>query len=417
MATTNVKPGKSKHPYDTGAGETTGRTTENELPRDSSRQTGRIAPREGKSRKSRTLPILSPRQGEILVPPSQTSDYTPGSRTVDDSLRRPKIKFRSILGLQRNRKNIPNAVSLNTISASPARVSPELEAQLRDQQQTWWPLKKVRGACGERDGDDIFGLAGEESMLDAENGLATSARSRTMDEGVQSHHASPSSKNEIEKKANIFGRTRLKLENRIGQKQRSHKGLKRTENDDSTLQTDWEQLETSGPKPKKWRAKSKSSSQTRSATAGASSTPGNTTIHADFTCGESEGRTRSLTPTQAFRLLLGLRKTPSSATTTTQPDLGGSGIRESATTLLRTQPSQESRYSNRQSTEVNKSRAWIPFWGLPRPQPKVSPGIDIEDASRRGSGLEPASREMGQSGLVSPKKYSGRISRRGWRSG
>ncbi|KAI1772161.1 hypothetical protein F4818DRAFT_426493 [Hypoxylon cercidicola] len=368
----NTKPGQSTHPYDTGAGENTGRPTreiteENiarnsaipPRPKGSSRQTDRVtAPREttlrtlerfrdtptdkpGPSSPQDSTPITTSREGN-------ESKQIPKPRTETVIPSRRRIGFRSMLGPNKRQGETSNTNPSTATSISPNQLSIAVSGH-----RSWWPFRRHRSTHDRRGGHDF---TERDSMLNEED---LTIPHRTRNNRSRSGHAG----NRIAKSVykNGIEDIRTKYEKGIRHKLRICKQSEKIERR-TPQQPGRASQETSKPwglKQQRQNRRSLSSSQVRPSIDRTSAMPVNVPIHRDL-----RTETPPKTPTQALRLWIGPGRWPSSKAGT-QVDLANPGTVTSTSTVLIRRPSRESRIS----TE-HRNKAWIPFWPSPKPQPE-----------------------------------------------
>ncbi|KAI1407711.1 hypothetical protein F5Y13DRAFT_195059 [Hypoxylon sp. FL1857] len=337
--TAKTKPGKSTHPYDTGVGETTARdvedNTEQELPSrrtqqatTSRRQTPREPSRPRKTKRVESSPSLA-RDGTLAPTPRKNngSNGTTESQAAEGHQNQNKIKFRSVLGLSRNRGETPNTSHSEVPSISPIQLETEAERLVETRPRRWWYFKKRRRTQNQRTRNLSSSLAEEASMRGEESdGLAALEGSRSTWKSIKTRRAHQRPETEVA--TNMYdNRTedaQMKTGKGTSQKQKVDNGSEKTGNGMYHQKPDRGLSRESRPTLQIRRRKTISSSQARPSTTGTSSTPGTTTVHRDVGHEDSRETPSPISPTQVLRLLLGPRKTPPSRPAT-QPDLGGRG--------------------------------------------------------------------------------------------
>ncbi|KAI1102697.1 hypothetical protein F4804DRAFT_254964 [Jackrogersella minutella] len=419
---TNAKPGKSKHPYDTGIGGTSTRVVGgNSQMRTPSRQTkGAVTPKEQiaqtpkrlqKARMFKSTPSFL--RDRTPIPTSQKrndSNCTPESQAWNGSPSQRKLEFRNILGLNRNRGNISPTSPSEETSLSPEQVSTESETPTGTQRRRWWHFKKQRRTNDERDVDTLD-LTGVVSVLDEEEGeddLVAILHPQGTWKNGKKRRVSRYPRDEVAEKVHEtkVGDIRDGTGRGVDHRQQEHQESKKITNSTPLSQ-----------KLQRRHRKSISSSQAHPSTAGTSSTPGTATIHKDFAQEDWRETPSPMTPTQVLRFFLGTtRKTPSSRTAT-QIDLGSPEIGISTSTLPLERKSRDNgRISGRPSMEHNKW-AWIPFWGSPKPELDSSLVNSKERRSRRKEYLESAAGPPEVRKSLNMKRSPDKASRKRWRSG
>ncbi|KAI0835011.1 hypothetical protein F5Y06DRAFT_277162 [Hypoxylon sp. FL0890] len=409
--TAKTMPGKSTHPYDTGVGETTTSDEDSRQQTPPSRQAERVtSSREQTPRTSdwlrsskRVRPSLSRLGERNLAPRSQKNhglNGTPERRVGEGNRSQPRIKFRSILRLNKNRRRASNTSPSEDNSIPTVHVETEAETPLETWTKRWWYLKKRR----------VRDELSRSSLAEEGDDLAAFEGSRCTWKSIKTHRPDgyPGGKIATNTYDNRSGNTRRKSGRGRNQRQKVDMRSEKTASDLSTPQADRVLSKALGPKLLMRRRKSVSSSQARPSTTGPSSTPA-TTIHRDFA---REYSRETPSPISVLRLLLSQRKTPPSRPATQS---GPRGHRDRISTSIDGQ-SRDSRTPGRQSTG-QKHRAWIPFWGPSKPQPEDSLRDNADETSRRRDYLEPAPREPSRSGSANQKWLSERVSRMRWRSG
>ncbi|KAI0120760.1 hypothetical protein F4776DRAFT_665387 [Hypoxylon sp. NC0597] len=379
------KPGKSTHPYDTGVSDATVRDVEDTGERKPpSRRTERAtSPREQESQTSDRLrktnrlesnPSL-PRSGTLgpKPPKNSGSNSTPESQAGSRQRSQNKIRFRSILKLNKIRGKTSNMSPSEDTSISPVQVETGADAPKTTRKRSWWQFKKQRRTRNEQD------RGHSSSIAEGGNSLAALDKSRRTWKSIKARRTWGYAEGNFAANA-CENRTRGghgKSGRGADQRQKVDKRSETTVYDTSPPQTDRGLWKVSGPKLRIRRRKSLSSSKARPSTTGTSSTPGTTTIHRDFVHEDSRETPSPMSPTWVLRHLLGSRKTPPSRPAT-QSDPRGPGISISTSTVALGRRSRDSHTSGRQSTD-HKNRVWTPFWGIPRWQPERSQRDNVNE--------------------------------------
>ncbi|KAI1644593.1 uncharacterized protein F4817DRAFT_367366 [Daldinia loculata] len=405
----NTKPGKSTHPYDTGVEDTTAIIRDGGQLTSASRHTERAETSREQTpqapdllRKNKRVNSASSLRNQIFAPTLQRRSQltcTPESQASFERSNEHRTRFRSILGLTKNKANMSNTSPLEGISTSLGQLSTEPESQVEEsRQESWWSFKR-RTSAYNGDRDTISGPA--EKLMPHNKGdgsnLEEAANTRRVRNSGANGRGSGYIRDKMMKKSS---------ERNVDQAQIAYGETEKTEKECLSPRTDTELAKTPKiPGQSKRRRRSISSSQVRASTAGTSSTPSNVATHKDVAREEWSHQTPSpMIPTQVLRLLLGPGKSPSPKIGT-QLDREDIETRTSASsTAMLGRQSREGRTSGRQSME-QKNRAWIPFWVSSRPQVGLSRRDNADGASRQEDLPEPSTGEQG------------RITRRRWKSG
>ncbi|OTA85550.1 hypothetical protein M434DRAFT_36112 [Hypoxylon sp. CO27-5] len=299
-----AKPGKSTHPYDTGVNETTARDVDTGQRRPPSRQTERAtSPREQASQTSdrlrktnRLKSSPSLRRGGMLgpkPPKNDGSNSTPESQAGERQGSQNKIKFKSILRLNKGRGKTSNMSPSEDTSIPLVQEEADADDPITTQRRSWWHFKKQRRARNERD-------RGHGSSV-AEEGRSPAALegSRSTWKRIKARHAWAHAESNVavNTSENRTGGGRRKSGRGTDRRQNVDKRPETTAYDISSPQPDRGLSKASGPKLRMRRRKSVSSSQARPSTTGTSSTPGTTTIHRHFAYEDSRETPSPMSPT------------------------------------------------------------------------------------------------------------------------
>ncbi|KAI0382320.1 hypothetical protein F5Y04DRAFT_253495 [Hypomontagnella monticulosa] len=418
---TNTKPGKSTHPYDTGVGHTT--TTgaeEGRVPTATSHRTEpNITPKVHepqtldqlrKTKKKEPSPIIEQNKPHASTQKENESNWTLDSRIGDSSRSRHKFKFRSMLGLNKNQRKVPNTSSSELASVlTPARRL-SVEDHSAHTRIRWRSFRRQRSMRDNARTNRTLESEEESSMLHNEGEDFLSAlKPRDFSKRYRASQYSRAISPKNEDGMKIRG-TDGNPESSTETKQHAHKGPEKT---GKSLQPSGGSSSASGPTFPRRHRRSPSSSRARPSTTGTTSTPRSAGLYTDATHEGSRHETPSpLIPTQVLRLLLGPGRTPPSKAIT-QLDLRRHEPEMSASTLHLAPPSRDSHPSGRPSAD-HKNRPWVPFWGTPKQQPEQS---NVGEALTQDDDREPSPREQARSRGRSQKKRIDLRSRKKWRSG
>ncbi|KAI0168916.1 hypothetical protein GGR52DRAFT_552824 [Hypoxylon sp. FL1284] len=416
-AAANTRPGESTHPYDTGVGETSERSSDETSEERATKESAKRARLKMPSCQREQAPIpqkLTPRAPDNGPIYSQNSS-TPSISTQDgNELTRVRRRSAEIVSPSRRRIELRNMLRRTKHQEKATSTSPStVTSTSPDQPPTaafgsrWWLIRKPK-STSDRLAQKGPAKEGKYPSTPVELQQAEPNVRNRSKSGHPTDEATKSTRKSRSKKGwKKHGRA-------VGQKPRTLKRSEKTAHGTPKKPREASQ-ETSRSTPKypKRHHRRLLSSHAQPSTERISYTPVNAMVPRDLVRDDLRIETPPMTPTQALRIWMGSRIWHSPKVGT-QTDLLSPGAVTSTSTLIR-RPSRESRVSTEQ-----RNRAWIPFWPSPKPQSELPQDRDVDEGpGERADHLSPLAMEMEteRSEPATQKRTLDRVSRKGWRSG